>query len=1046
MALASKGRGKRKHLGAEECGQLGRSPEGTQALRHPQSVTRTNSDPNQWLYPRTPTKRNKIGSPDKQQKSIATFFPVTGVLSSSPQKTAQPGSSTQSEGLHGTLTSKEEPTEDDVVTTPIKEEPEEEIDYLEGMTADMFGDDEEFEQEMGASTSGQKRICLSQEEEEEEVEVEALPDSHYGLLGASRGLVEPQGHIDDLPEEVLRLVMSLLPADDLYRHASLVCHRWRNIVKDKNFVPCKKNYYRYLKSEREIVHEMKSILEDSGMLDFRMAEDTVLHLVFMMAHHQPTERVDLERVLQSVKTHRLFPQAKASFELVVSDIRKHVHHGVKEGHNPWAIMAVILLLSDSVGDMLALVSRLRTCMPSHSSITEYLSEMATFLLAMKRHNLQISNRLHYNIYYVLHLMENAPSTSSTSQSRSGQPQVTHEQQQILNHDVQRDHVVKIMAFAGTGKTTTLVSYAQKRPHLRFLYVAFNKSVANQAQRSFPGNVHCKTIHSMAFGSVGKIYLKKLAFNIKPFSVACVLPKGRGGFINAKVVSTTLNTYMASSDNHINISHVPHTFKNNRGQQQTMQDCKKEVRKHPPKKHVTLQGYVQDAQNIWSKMVDTKATSEGYKMTHDGYLKLWQLQQPCLDEYDVILVDEAQDCTPAIVNILMSQPCGKILVGDPHQQIYTFRGAVNALHLVQHTHLYYLTQSFRFGAEIAYVAATILEVCKKAKKILVGGRQEGSVRGETLTTEGTARSGLTLGGGRTAILSRCNATVFDEAVNLTDTNPRCRLHIVGGVENFGLSKILDIWRLMQPEEQHKREIKDGFIRNFNKGTLGGYAGLKNYASNTEDHELVGKLTVVEKYNCRIPQLVDRILSCSENNFQNADVVLGTVHKSKGLEFDTVAVSDDFAKVPCARHNLEKVSSFSWGDIPKDKWNLLYVAVTRAKTTLIITKNISYILTLAGEYFLRSEMTSSLTKEGQLPQCSIRECHNSILPDSAFVMCREPVRYMDNVDPGGPLCERCVCQRIGPAAYLMAPKEKLFSMPATEESLDLPINYAMLLALF
>lgn len=32
--------------------------------------------------------------------------------------------------------------------------------------------------------------------------------------------------------------------------------------------------------------------------------------------------------------------------------------------------------------------------------------------------------------------------------REKQIQVTHEQQQILNHDIQRDHVVKIMAFAG----------------------------------------------------------------------------------------------------------------------------------------------------------------------------------------------------------------------------------------------------------------------------------------------------------------------------------------------------------------------------------------------------------------------------------------------------------------------------------------------------------------------------------------------------------------------------------------------------------------------
>lgn len=46
---------------------------------------------------------------------------------------------------------------------------------------------------------------------------------------------------------------------------------------------------------------------------------------------------------------------------------------------------------------------------------------------------------------------------------------------------------------------------------------------------------------------------------------------------------------------------------------------------------------------------------------------------------------------AIVDIVQSQKCGKILVGDPHQQIYTFRGAVNTLYALPHTHVYYLTQ-------------------------------------------------------------------------------------------------------------------------------------------------------------------------------------------------------------------------------------------------------------------------------------------------------------------------------------------------------------------
>lgn len=105
----------------------------------------------------------------------------------------------------------------------------------------------------------------------------------------------------------------------------------------------------------------------------------------------------------------------------------------------------------------------------------------------------------------------------------------------------------------------------------------------------------------------------------------------------------------------------------------------------------------------------------------------------------------------------------------------------------------------------------------------------------------------------------------------------------------------------------------------------------------------------------------------------DFILGTVHKAKGLEFDHVMITDDFIKVPASRHSLHMGREFSlsaftrfrfWflfptfccfislcsprcpGKIPPDEWNLLYVAVTRAKTTLIITNSVRRILTLAG----------------------------------------------------------------------------------------------------
>ncbi|XP_028305652.1 F-box DNA helicase 1 [Gouania willdenowi] len=1047
MEVAVKGKAKRRHLNANECEELGQSAD---VLTHPQTSNQGQSKslPNRALHPKTPTKRRKHApaeSTSGNQNTINSFFPVTGVISSSPHKSPQPSTSTCSKEK---VEEADDDEDDDVslLAIPLEENDEiddslladcvmpemeaseagatqeHEVDYLEGITAEMFDNDEDFES------------CLDGEDE-----VEALPDEHYGLLGISRTLVQPQGSIEDLPEEVLRQVLCLLPAQDLYRSACLVCHRWKNIVLDTKFMPYKKQYYRYMMGEEDTVMNFLILLrKHSIMAKGSKSHLSIRNLIIVMSQHEAGQCVSPDSILKCVQKHRLYPQAEASIRLRIPEIKNDLQPGL-EGPNPYAAMAVILTLSECVEDVQALVSLLTDCL-SLSAITEYLCHMATMLLALERNHILISNRKHYNIYYVLHLLENGPFSVHSGQSGRAQVHLTREQQQILSHNIQPDHVVKIMAFAGTGKTTTLVKYAEHRPHLRFLYVAFNSSVVREARCRFPSNVDCRTIHSLAYNDIGSRYrsCNKLTFNLKPFSINSVLPKGRGGFIKSKVVSLTLDTFMASADPSISCRHVPVNTIDNQGRRSLIGEKEQQL-------------FVRDAQRIWSKMQDLNEKSmQAYYMTHDGYLKLWQLQIPkprLSDRYDSLFIDEAQDCTPAIMDVIMAQKCGKILVGDPHQQIYSFKGAVNALQVVGHTHIYYLTQSFRFGAEIAYVGATILKVCKKVKKILVGGKQKGGVCDETADEAVEAmRTGVSRSRGQTAILSRCNAGVFTEAVQLLNANVNCRIHFVGDINNIGLDKIMDLWRLLQNSEPHENSsqqkyIKDPIIRFFSKKG-NPFQALKTYVEHTEDRELESKVNIVEKYRKRIPELLDKLKQCHESDLRQADFIVGTVHKAKGLEFDRVMVRDDFVKIPSSRHNESHNRTFSscYFDIPTDEWNLLYVAVTRARTSVTITKNISRILTQAGEYRLKSEMpSSSMSVTTPLP-CSIENCPNCITPGSAFNMYQRPIKYTDGSSAGGPLCERCVWLRIGSTAFLMT--DDVFSMAEIPQMFHRPMyNYFM-----
>ncbi|KAJ8245470.1 hypothetical protein GJAV_G00271090 [Gymnothorax javanicus] len=1019
METATKGKAKRRHLSAGESLELSQSFGGP--LAQPYSVCRSSLDPSRGLYPRSPTKRGRRavdgGSP---QKPITQFFPVKSVLSSSPQKKA--------------IKEEELPCMEAELQAA-------DDDPFEGLTDSMFMDDDELtgggsesaaafsikqedsaascfvKQEDLSATQGGAGGCRSWGCQARNIPFGTVPTLTTGSWGVGAGWAEPRGQLGDLPAEILRVVFGHLPAGDLYRHISLVCRRWRDIVYDPLFVPWKKLYYQYQKREKTAVQHVESILTENHIT--AREDECILNMLRYMSQFKPSRGPGLYET----------PPARPARDPGGSE--PVVSHGADAGSG------------GGVRDVQDLATRLigSGCLLVPGGVSEFLSCVAVLLLAMRQQGIKMSSRCHYNVFYVLHLMENSPPPAVQGGAVF---QVTHEQQQILNHNIQPGQVVKIMAFAGTGKTSTLVQYARHRPHLRFLYVAFNKSTAIEAQQRFPGNVDCRTIHSMAFAAVGKSYqhLKKLGSNIYPFSVAWVLPKGLGGFVNAKVVTQTINAFFASADTHITIDHVPDEYKNTNGQMKRPSDTEKQT-------------FAREAQKIWDRMTQLAKTKEtAYHMTHDGYLKLWQLQKPNLYNYDAIFIDEAQDCTPAIMDILLRQACGKILVGDPHQQIYTFRGAVNALQEAPHSHLYYLTQSFRFGSEISYIGATILWYSKGVTKMLVGGSQSGDVRGEEdfgavlgLEQDRAHRQGSV------AYLSRCNVTVFDQAVHLTSRANPPKIHIVGGVDNFGLQKILDIWVLMQPESdriQKNLTIGDFFIKRFCKESMGGYAGLKKYAVHSEDRELEAKLAVVEKYNHRIPKLVDRIYSCSVSSPHSADYVLGTVHKAKGQEFDMVVVTDDFVKMHCAGHNRQRLYGPNRREdgslnVPEDEWNLLYVAVTRAKKKLVITKTIQNILTMAKEYFLRPVLTSSLLREGRPPGCSIEECHNHLLEDSALSMCQAPVRYTDSSELGKPLCVTCVEQRVGHMVYLLASPEQVKATPYTLERVEFPINVAMLMAL-
>ncbi|WP_022665444.1 UvrD-helicase domain-containing protein [Desulfospira joergensenii] len=469
--------------------------------------------------------------------------------------------------------------------------------------------------------------------------------------------------------------------------------------------------------------------------------------------------------------------------------------------------------------------------------------------------------------------------------------LTDEQNQIIKTDLAPGEILKVIAFAGAGKTSTLVEYTRRRPDMRFLYIAFNKGVQKEAQRKFPSHVFCRTSHALGFRAKGVQHKNRLVPGFKANIVKEVLELDT--YEEARFTIDTLNRYLVSPDAKVSGDHIPFAAK-------TFFREKKR----------NLPDLVSHANRLGRLMC--KGSDERIGMLHDGYLKLYQLSSPVLD-YDCILLDEAQDINPVTRDIIFRQsgslnrpghPASIILVGDSHQQIYSFRGANDTLKNIRAAKTLFLTQSFRFDSNIARIANMVLEVFKGEDKKLRGTPYKKAKKPKWNPKKHT-------------IIARTNATLFKKAARLCTRN---RIGFVGGIQGYKFDSIKDVHNLYS-----EKPVFNGYIRSF-----GSYANLKSYALDVEDLELLSICAVVEEYEKSIPGLIRKIMEKAVDA-PGADILLTTAHKAKGLEWDDVLMMDDF-------QNLVHKGGFTNPSLADpDEYNLIYVAMTRAMKNLRFDSN-------------------------------------------------------------------------------------------------------------
>lgn len=483
-------------------------------------------------------------------------------------------------------------------------------------------------------------------------------------------------------------------------------------------------------------------------------------------------------------------------------------------------------------------------------------------------------------------------------------QPTSEQHGVITHDFNENPVLKVFAFAGAGKTTVLVEMAKCYPNAKILYLAYNRPIRDEAEKKFPKqNTHCKTGHQLAFRDFGLPFSKKeqLTGNLKLKDISRAI--GSNNWLVVKAVEETLVNYMASADPSISQEHLPENLVSqsfDRESKVTAQDLER-----------TLQG----AKKIWSKMTDI---NDAFPIVHDAYLKLYQLSEPDLSQYDLILFDEAQDANPVITDIVMRQSACKVFVGDTHQQIYRFRGAEDAMHskAIEDGKSLYLTGSFRFGSKVAHVANSILKVAlgETAQVQGLSPEKDGFMKAEAfekmLLSPGHK--------GELLSMSRTGASVIEEAFEAIDAQKT--VYWMGGPQGYGLDDLLDLYNLG----------KEDFGRIRNKKLLKDYSSLAEYrevADESSDVEMNKLVKLLDRYS-NIPAMVAKVKRFEAKNKDEADLIVSTAHRAKGLEARFCKISNDWLDLEDPDALVEKSREQF-----RDEMNLLYVASTRAKVGLV-----------------------------------------------------------------------------------------------------------------
>lgn len=460
----------------------------------------------------------------------------------------------------------------------------------------------------------------------------------------------------------------------------------------------------------------------------------------------------------------------------------------------------------------------------------------------------------------------------------------------------------ISATAGAGKTSTLVELSKRTPHTRnSIFLAFNKSIAEELGRKLPPTIKAQTLHGCALSALKQAF--SLKFTIKEnkyYSYAQSILE-EAGVHRKRVPGLAMQMCRLFDLMRFNLVFG--------GVQQVIQlaerygeDCTETM---AMRVIVMAEQAEIDARRFF------EAGAVGTIPLDFTDMLLWAVRYVCEKDwkrYSVVMVDECQDISPLQYKLIqkIKTPTGRLIaVGDEKQSIYSFQGSnldsLQAIKNAPNTITLPLSMTYRCSRAVVEEARTVFpDGIEEAPFAEQGAVYDGSVY--------DAKDG-------DFILCRNNAPLVSTWLKLVKAGRRC---VIMGKE-FGDELIQLIDGIDDP-----CELEDALTAMQIRLRAKGYAHPEKCEPYAKLDEKVSIILDLFGYFGDMETVRERIYDIFVENQNDRGVILSTIHKSKGLEADRVfflkpsLIPSKFATTELAQY-AEKC--------------LKFVAITRAKRELI-----------------------------------------------------------------------------------------------------------------